>query len=63
MYKSDDFHPYMYRTNDYGKTWTKIVNGIPDDHFTRVVREDPNHKGLMFAGTEFGIYVSYDDGR
>jgi hypothetical protein len=61
-YKSDDFKPYMYRTRDYGKTWTKITNGIPDDHFTRVLREDPNHKGLMFAGTEFGIYVSYDGG-
>ena len=60
-YKSDDFKPYMYRTHDYGKTWTKITNGIPDDHFTRVLREDPNHKGLMFAGTEFGIYVSYDE--
>jgi photosystem II stability/assembly factor-like uncharacterized protein len=62
MYKSDDYKPYMYRTTDYGKTWTKIVNGIPNDHFTRVLREDPNHKGLMFAGTEFGIYVSYDSG-
>ena len=45
MYKSDDFHPYMYKTTDYGKTWTKIVNGIPDNHFTRVIREDPNRKG------------------
>jgi len=62
MYKSDDFKPYMYRTTDYGKTWTKIVNGIPNDHFTRVVREDPNRKGLLFAGTEFGIYVSYNGG-
>ncbi|HML18031.1 MAG TPA: hypothetical protein VK419_13460, partial [Bryobacteraceae bacterium] len=62
MYKSDDFHPYMYRTTDYGKTWTKIVNGIPENHFTRVLREDPNHKGLMFGGTEFGIYVSYNGG-
>ena len=62
MYKSDDYRPYMYKTTDYGKTWTKIVNGIPDDHFTRVLREDPNHKGLLFAGTEFGIYVSYDSG-
>ena len=62
VYKSDDFKPYMYKTTDYGKTWTKIVNGIPDDHFTRVVREDPNRKGLLFAGTEFGIYVSYDSG-
>jgi photosystem II stability/assembly factor-like uncharacterized protein len=62
LYKADDFHPYLYKTTDYGKTWTKIVNGIPDSHFTRVVREDPNRKGLLFAGTEFGIYVSYDSG-
>jgi hypothetical protein len=62
LYKADDFHPYLYKTTDYGKTWTKIVNGIPDTHFTRVVREDPNRKGLLFAGTEFGIYVSYDSG-
>jgi photosystem II stability/assembly factor-like uncharacterized protein len=62
MYKSDDFHPYLYKTSDYGKTWKKIVNGIPANHFTRVIREDLKQKGLLFAGTEFGIYVSYDDG-
>jgi photosystem II stability/assembly factor-like uncharacterized protein len=62
MYKSDDFRPYLYKTSDYGKTWKKIVNGIPATHFTRVVREDLKQKGLLFAGTEFGIYVSYDDG-
>jgi hypothetical protein len=62
MYKSDDFKPYMYKTTDYGKTWTRIVTGIPNEHFTRVVREDPNRKGLLFAGTEFGIYVSYNGG-
>jgi photosystem II stability/assembly factor-like uncharacterized protein len=62
MYKSDDFRPYLYKTNDYGKTWTKIVNGIPAGAFTRVVREDPNHKGLLIAGTEFGLYISLDDG-
>ncbi len=62
LYKSDNFHPYMYKTTDFGKTWAKITNGIPEDHFTRVVREDPNRKGLLFAGTEFGIYVSYDAG-
>jgi photosystem II stability/assembly factor-like uncharacterized protein len=62
MYKSDDFRPYLYKTTDYGKTWTKIVNGIPANHFTRVVREDPNHKGLLIAGTEFGLYISFDDG-
>jgi photosystem II stability/assembly factor-like uncharacterized protein len=62
MYKSDDFRPYLYKTSDYGKTWTKIVNGIPVNHFTRAIREDLKQKGLLFAGTEFGIYVSYDDG-
>jgi len=63
MYKSDDFRPYLYKTSDYGKTWKKIVNGIPPQAFTRVVREDPNHKGLLVAGTEFGLYISYDDGE
>jgi photosystem II stability/assembly factor-like uncharacterized protein len=63
MYKSDDLRPYLYRTNDFGKTWKKIVNGIPGDAFTRVVREDPNRKGLLVAGTETGLYVSYDDGE
>ena len=62
LYKADDFHPYLYKTTDYGKTWTKMVNGIPENHFTRVVREDPNRRGLLYAGTEFGIYVSYDSG-
>src|SRR5438874_10803768 len=62
MYKSDDFHPYLYKTNDYGKTWTRIVDGIPPDQFTRVVRADPKRRGLLFAGTERGAYVSFDDG-
>ncbi|HEY6137114.1 MAG TPA: glycosyl hydrolase [Thermoanaerobaculia bacterium] len=61
-YKSDDFRPYLYKTNDYGKTWTKIVDGIAADHFTRVVRADPKKRGLLFAGTERMTYVSYDDG-
>jgi photosystem II stability/assembly factor-like uncharacterized protein len=63
MYKSDDFRPFLYKTTDYGKTWKKIVNGIPANHFTRVIREDPNRKGLLVAGTEFGLYISYDDGE
>jgi photosystem II stability/assembly factor-like uncharacterized protein len=63
MYKSDDYRPYLYKTSDYGKTWKKIVTGIPANHFTRVIREDLKQKGLLFAGTEFGIYVSYDDGE
>ena len=62
-YKLDDFRPYLFKTNDYGKTWKKIVNGIPENHFTRVVKEDPNHRGLLVAGTEFGIYISFDDGE
>ncbi len=61
-YKLDDFRPYLYKTTDYGKTWTKIVTGIPDDHFTRVVRADPKRPGLLYAGTELGMYVSFDDG-
>jgi photosystem II stability/assembly factor-like uncharacterized protein len=61
-YKLDDFRPYLFKTADYGKTWTKIINGIPDRHFTRVVKEDPNHRGLLVAGTEFGLYISFDDG-
>ena len=62
MYKWDDFRPYLYKTTDYGKTWTKITNGIPDGAFTRVVREDPVRQGLLYAGTELGLYVSFDDG-
>lgn len=61
-YKLDDFKPYLYRTMDYGKTWTKIVAGIPNDHFTRVVRADPHRPGLLYAGTERGMYISFDDG-
>jgi photosystem II stability/assembly factor-like uncharacterized protein len=63
MYKSDDFRPYLYKTNDHGKTWKKIVSGIPDSAFTRVIREDPNRRGLLYAGTETGIYVSFNDGE
>jgi photosystem II stability/assembly factor-like uncharacterized protein len=63
MYKLDDFRPYLYKTSDYGKTWKKITNGIPDNAFTRVIREDPNRRGLLYAGTETGIYVSFNDGE
>ena len=62
MYQFDDFRPFLYKTTDYGKTWTKITNGIPENVFTRVIREDPKRRGLLFAGTEFGLYVSFDDG-
>ncbi|HEU4628931.1 MAG TPA: hypothetical protein VFS08_04275 [Gemmatimonadaceae bacterium] len=61
-YLLGDFAPYLYKTTDYGKTWTKIVDGIPGDSPTRVVREDPVRPGLLYAGTEFGMYVSFDDG-
>jgi photosystem II stability/assembly factor-like uncharacterized protein len=63
MYKWDDNRPYLYRTSDYGKTWKKITTGIPDTAFTRVIREDPNKRGLLYAGTETGMYVSFDNGE
>ena len=62
-YKTGDFAPYLYKTTDYGKTWTKITNGINSEHFTRVLREDPKRKGLLYAGTETGMYISFDDGN
>jgi len=62
-YKQDDFEPYLFRTSDYGRSWQRINDGIPDNEFTRVVRADPDRNGLLYAGTEFGIYVSFDDGR
>jgi len=62
MYKYDDYKPYLYKTADYGKSWKKITNGIPDGAFTRVIREDPNKRGLLYAGTETGLYISFDDG-
>ena len=62
-YKSGDFAPYLYKTSDYGKTWTKITNGINPEHFTRVLREDPKQKGLLYTGTETGMYISFDDGK
>jgi photosystem II stability/assembly factor-like uncharacterized protein len=62
MYRLDDFRPFLYKTTDFGKTWTKITNGIPETTFTRVIREDPGKRGLLFAGTETGMYISFDDG-
>lgn len=62
MYKWDDYKPYLYKTTDYGKTWKKITNGIPNTTFTRVIREDPNKHGLLYSGSETGLYVSFDDG-
>jgi hypothetical protein len=61
-YKSDDFTPYIFKTEDYGKTWVKITNGIPSNSFTRCLRADKKVKGLLYAGTEYGMYISYDDG-
>jgi photosystem II stability/assembly factor-like uncharacterized protein len=61
-YKSDDFTPYIYKTEDYGKTWKLITNGINKMHFTRTLRADKKRQGLLYAGTEYGMYISYDDG-
>ena len=61
-YRLDDFRPLLFRTRDYGKTWTAITHGIPVNDFTRVIRADPTTRGLLFAGTETGLYVSFDDG-
>lgn len=58
----DELRPIIYKTNDYGKTWTKITKGIPDGTFVRAVREDPKRRGLLYAGTETGVYVSFNDG-
>ncbi len=64
-YQLGDFEPHGYKTNDYGETWTRITtgdNGIPIDHPVRVIREDPDREGLLYAGTEFGMFISSDDG-
>ena len=64
-YLLGDYAPYIYRTDDYGKTWTQLTdgkNGIPADWPTRVVREDPDREGLLYAGTEFGMFISFDNG-
>ena len=60
--RCDDMHPHIYKTNDGGKTWKEIVNGLPNDPIN-VVREDPKRKGLLFAGSERAVYVSFDDGE
>lgn len=61
-YKLDDYQPYLYKTTDYGATWQRIDAGIPAHDFTRVIRADPVRRGLLFAGTETGLYLSFDDG-
>ena len=62
-HQMDDITPHIYRTHDFGKTWTKITNGIPPTAYVHAVREDPIRKGLLFAGTETGVYVSFNDGE
>ncbi len=61
-YKFGDYTPYLYKTDDYGKTWTLITSGIDATHYTRAIRADPGREGLLYAGTEWGMYVSFDDG-
>ena len=61
-YKLDDFAPYLYKTTDYGATWTQINRGIDPQHFTRAIQPDPERQGLLWAGTESGMYISFDDG-
>ena len=61
-FQLDDFRPYLFKTTDYGHTWTKITTGIPDGAYTRTIREDPLRRGLLYAGTETGVYYSTDDG-
>ena len=62
-YMLGDWKPYIYKTEDFGKSWKKIVSGVPEDYPVRVVREDPDREGLLYAGTEYGIFVSFDDGE
>lgn len=62
-YRYADFKPYIFKTDNYGKTWMKITKGIADTHFVRAISEDPDRKNLLYAGTEFGMYVSFDGGQ
>jgi photosystem II stability/assembly factor-like uncharacterized protein len=62
-YKLGDYQPYLYKVSEYGKKWEKITNGIDSKHFTRALRADPKRKGLLYAGTETGMYISFDDGK
>jgi len=65
-YRESDFAPYIFKTENYGKSWKLLTdgnNGIPAHHFVRVVREDPDREGLLYAGTEFGMYISFNDGK
>jgi len=62
-YKLDDRMPYLYKTTNYGRSWKKITQGIPNEHFTRCLRADPYRKGILYAGTEEGLYISFDEGE
>ena len=62
-YKMGDYQPYLYKTSDYGITWEKITDGIAKDHFTRVLRADPKKRGILYAGTESGVYISFNEGQ
>ncbi len=62
-YRDNDFTPYIFYTEDFGATWKTITKGIPQNHFVRVTREDPDRAGLLYAGTEFGMYISFDNGN
>ena len=61
-HRLEDNEPYIYRTRDGGKTWQKITNGLPQGVYMQTVKEDPQRKGLLFAGTELGVFVSFNDG-
>jgi len=63
LYKEGDYRPYLYKTDNWGKSWKKIVTGIPNEHFTRAIRADRTRKGLLYAGTESGMYISFNDGN
>ncbi|HEX6796976.1 MAG TPA: hypothetical protein VF116_04575 [Ktedonobacterales bacterium] len=61
-YKLDDRRPYLFKTDDYGASWSAIAEGLPEEAITRVIREDPSRRGLLYAGTETGVFISFDDG-
>ncbi len=62
-YRMDDFAPYLFHTTDYGRSWNRLDGGLPEDHPVRVVREDPDRAGLLYAGTEYGMFISFDKGK
>ena len=62
-YKFGDYTPYLYKTDNYGKTWELITNGIPENYYTRALRSDKKRPGLLYLGTEWGMFISFDDGE